>query len=148
RIGVQDERARTAPASNGLRQQLELASVEDRWVLLSAHIRAAAASVLGLGVEQIDLRRGLFDLGMDSLMSVELKSRLEATVGQPLPTTLTFKYPTVAALTDFLARELGVETAAAGPTTAPAQPAPASSHDDLSEDDLATLLLERLEQIR
>ena len=65
-----------------------------------------------------NLRRGLFDLGMDSLMSVELKSRLEATVGQPLPTTLTFKYPTVAVLTDFLARELGVETVAAGPTTA------------------------------
>src|SRR5207248_8244652 len=58
RIGARDERARTAPASNGLRQQFELASVEDRWVLLSAHIRAAAASVLGLGVDQIDLRRG------------------------------------------------------------------------------------------
>ena len=41
---------------------------------------------------------GLFDLGMDSLMSVELKRRLERGAGQPLPSTLTFNYPNVGAL--------------------------------------------------
>ena len=58
-------------------------------------------------------RKGLFDLGMDSLMSVELKSRLEAATGCALPTTLTFKYPTVVALTDFLGERLGLESATA-----------------------------------
>ena len=45
---------------------------------------------------------GLFDLGMDSLMAVELKRRLERGVGQPLPSTLTFNYPNVGALAGFL----------------------------------------------
>ena len=94
-------------------RSLEAASVEDRWTLLSDHVRAAAAAVLGLAADQIDVRKGLFDLGMDSLMSVELKSRLEATTGCALPTTLTFKYPTVVALTDFLGERLGLESATA-----------------------------------
>ena len=45
---------------------------------------------------------GLFDLGMDSLMAVELKRRLERGVGQPLPSTLTFNYPNIDALAGFL----------------------------------------------
>ena len=95
----QDDRA--------IARSLEAVSAEDRWTLLSEHVRAAAAAVIGLPAEQIDVRKGLFDLGMDSLMSVELKSRLEAATGCALPTTLTFKYPTVVALTDFLGREAG-----------------------------------------
>ncbi len=39
---------------------------------------------------------------MDSLMSVQLKGRLEKSIGRVLPATLTFTYPTVHALTDFL----------------------------------------------
>jgi hypothetical protein len=64
-----------------------------------------------------------------------------------LPTTLTFKYPTVIALTDFLADRLGVEKSNSA-AAAPFEAQPATSRDELSEDDLATLLLERLEQIR
>jgi len=90
----------------------------------------------------------LFDLGMDSLMSVELKSRLEAATGCALPTTLTFKYPTVVALTDFLGERLGLESATAKASGVPAEPAGDSSGDDLSEDDLAALLTERLEQLQ
>ena len=130
------------------RDSLEAASAEDRWTLLSEHVRAAAAAVLGLPAEQIDVRKGLFDLGMDSLMSVELKSRLEAATGCALPTTLTFKYPTVVALTDFLGERLGLEPAAAKASDVQAEPAGDSSGDDLSEDDLAALLTERLEQLQ
>ncbi len=35
-------------------------------------------------------------------MSVQLKGRLEKSIGCALPSTLTFTYPTVRALTDFL----------------------------------------------
>ena len=50
----------------------------------------------------IDHERGFFEMGMDSLMSVELKNRLEAALGRSLPGTLTLNYPTIAALADFL----------------------------------------------
>jgi len=106
--------------------------------------------VLGLAADQIDVRKGLFDLGMDSLMSVELKSRLEATTGCALPATLTFKYPTVVALADFLGGRLGLKSGAPADATPSEVQAESggSSRDDLSEDDLAALLIERLEQLQ
>ena len=81
-------------------------------------------------------------------MSVELKSRLEAATGCALPTTLTFKYPTVVALTEFLGERLGLESVTAKASGIQAEPAAGSSGDDLSEDDLAALLTERLEQLQ
>ena len=42
------------------------------------------------------------NIGMDSLMAIELKSRLERAVAAPLPSALAFNYPSVNALVDFL----------------------------------------------
>ncbi len=41
-------------------------------------------------------------MGMDSLMAVELSNRLKALLGQTLPTTLAFEYPTIHAIADYL----------------------------------------------
>jgi hypothetical protein len=85
---------------------------------------------------------------MDSLLSVELRARLEASTGIALPGTLTFKYPTVAAVADFLAGELlspAAVTARVPEAPAAADPADA---DDMTEDDLATLLASKLAQIQ
>jgi acyl carrier protein len=50
--------------------------------------------------------RGLFQMGMDSLMSVRLKRRLEAGTGLRLPGTLTLTYPTISALAEYLDEKL------------------------------------------
>ncbi len=42
---------------------------------------------------------------MDSLMSVEFKGQIEVAVGVDLPSTLTFNYPNIAALADYLVAE-------------------------------------------
>jgi hypothetical protein len=42
-------------------------------------------------------------MGMDSLMAVELKNRLEASLASSLPLTLTFDFPTIAALAEHFA---------------------------------------------
>ena len=47
-----------------------------------------------------------FDLGMDSLRASELRNRLQTSLDCTLPPTLVFKYPTVEALVDHLARDL------------------------------------------
>jgi myxalamid-type polyketide synthase MxaE and MxaD len=137
------------------------ASPEDHFGIITSFLRSEAGRVLGMSADQIDLRRGLFEMGMDSLMSVALKSRLEAATGLKLPTTLTFNYPTVHALAEYLARELSArvtkEPAAqkASPSTAtaavlPAAPVPVSSDesDDLSEDELAARLAQTLALMR
>jgi hypothetical protein len=102
------------------------------------------------------LDQALFDMGMDSLMAVELKGRLERSLGVPLPSTLTFNYPTIEALASYLLSEaLGFdstptpEKGAPAPTLPPAKALSTNeSFDDLSEDEISLLLLRKMEQIK
>ena len=48
----------------------------------------------------------LTEMGMDSLMAVELRNLLRGSLQQSLPATLVFDYPTVLALSDFLAIQI------------------------------------------
>jgi len=74
---------------------------------LITYLRTAIGQILGLqNANQIEMRQRLFDMGFDSLMAVELRSRLEKSVGHSLRTTLLFDYPTLEALTDYLTLEL------------------------------------------
>ncbi|MFP2906884.1 type I polyketide synthase [Pyxidicoccus sp. 3LFB2] len=92
-----------------------------RAALLEAHVRRRVAEVMGYEDESaLQPGQGFFQLGMDSIMSVQLRSRLEADLAQKLPPTMVFEHPTVKALAAYLRSAV-----------ATAQPAPqpaASSH--------------------
>ena len=68
--------------------RLALAAVEDaeaRKALLVLHLQEEAARVLRLAPSQIDPRRSLYAFGLDSLMAVELKAAVEASLGVEVP---------------------------------------------------------------
>jgi acyl transferase domain-containing protein/SAM-dependent methyltransferase/acyl carrier protein len=136
-------------ATLSLVKRLEQLTPEARRDHLLDFVRGEVAAVLGLdGIDALPLERGLFEMGMDSLMSVELGRRLERGVGRSLPSTLTFNYPNVAALAEFLDREFGttiVPTEAIGSVPS----LPHSSNEDLellTDHELEARLAARLKE--
>ncbi|MBW4615278.1 MAG: type I polyketide synthase [Desmonostoc vinosum HA7617-LM4] len=128
-------------------QQLDAAPVKERQTLLIAHIRTEVAQLLGIDFSQIEQQQGFLDLGMDSLMTVELKNRLESTLSCSLPTTLVFDYPTIEALVDYLLQS--DESAMESPTTNHEEQAETESYlDDLSDSEAEALLLGKLDSMR
>jgi acyl transferase domain-containing protein/acyl-CoA synthetase (AMP-forming)/AMP-acid ligase II/aryl carrier-like protein len=97
-----------APASEpSLLRQFERAMPGERAGVLLAGIQSEVAHVMGAGgVESIDPQQGFFDMGLDSLMAVELKTRLSSALKRNLPASLMFQYPNIEALAGHLLREL------------------------------------------
>ncbi|KWN72171.1 hybrid non-ribosomal peptide synthetase/type I polyketide synthase [Burkholderia ubonensis] len=100
-------------------------SPRERKRLLADAIDRAVAQVLGFGSATPDRDRGFFEMGMDSLMAVDLRAHLEKALGAPLSVALLFDHPTVNALADFLAEQSSATTPDA--TAAPTAPAQAVS---------------------
>lgn len=137
----------SAPAVDA-RQQLSAAPLSKRRPLLQAHLREHAVRVLGLSANfSLDTRQPLRDLGMDSLMAVELRNAISASLQQKLPSTLLFDYPTIEALTDFLSAALWPE-AKAEPAEQPQKAAAVSTAavENLSDEEAEALLLAELEK--
>ncbi|TBR56976.1 hypothetical protein B4U84_26450 [Westiellopsis prolifica IICB1] len=88
-------------------QQLNVAPVKERRAYLKAHVCSQVAKILGLNPsDPIDSQQGFFNMGMDSLTSVELRNLLQTSLKCSLPSTLAFNYPTVETLVDYLAQKV------------------------------------------
>ncbi|MGV9315478.1 type I polyketide synthase [Streptomyces sp. NPDC003691] len=134
-------------------------------------VRAQVAAVLGYpGPESVEPTRVFTELGLDSIIAVQLRNRLNAATGLKLPATLVFDHPTPEAVAAELAARLSPGEAereddehlrtvlaslpvsrirAAGlltpllalaETARPATPAPAEDSADIDAMDLADLV--------
>ncbi|WP_182882159.1 type I polyketide synthase [Microbispora sp. H10949] len=77
-------------------------SPDERDALLLDLVVGQVAEVSGHAADWIEPNATLFELGLDSLMIVELRNRLAATSGLALPASIAFDHPTPAALVDHL----------------------------------------------
>jgi acyl transferase domain-containing protein/acyl carrier protein len=130
----------TAPAQPPFRRRLDSAPQRQRDALLLDLIREQVNCVLGRDAgEALDTTQGFFELGLDSLMAVELKRRLDAALGIELPRSVALEYPNVAALAAHLSRACAAPPAArASNSAAPPDPKPREAED---------LLLRELESL-
>jgi acyl transferase domain-containing protein/NAD(P)-dependent dehydrogenase (short-subunit alcohol dehydrogenase family)/acyl carrier protein len=96
-----------------LAARIEAALPAERRHVLATFLRGQVKTALGIDAAvELDERRPLKELGLDSLMAVELRNALAAALGKPLPATLLFDFPTLSALGDHLAGLLGLNAAA------------------------------------
>ncbi|ADG80058.1 Acyl transferase OS=Tsukamurella paurometabola (strain ATCC 8368 / DSM / CCUG 35730 / CIP 100753/ JCM 10117 / KCTC 9821 / NBRC 16120 / NCIMB 702349 / NCTC 13040) OX=521096 GN=Tpau_3477 PE=4 SV=1 [Tsukamurella paurometabola] len=96
-------RRREPVAPPSLAQRLTRVAEEDRLELATDAVAEVAATVLGYrSAAELDTRRGLLELGFDSLTAIELRNRLGAATGLRLPATLIFDYPSAAAIAAYL----------------------------------------------
>jgi acyl carrier protein len=77
-------------------------------------VRQVAARVLRLPEAGIRAGQPLGELGLDSLMGVELRNRLEAELATKLSATLAWNHPTVDDLSAYLLGRLGYDSAPDG----------------------------------
>jgi acyl carrier protein len=154
----------TAAAALGpsLVQTLKNSPPMQRRPALLSHLGDRAVAVIGLDAKTaVNPTLPLKELGLDSLMAVELRNTLARSLGKPLPATLLFDYPTLDALADHLLRALGLDSRAgseprpqasssspsASPSSAAAQAAHAASSEiaELTDEEAEALLLRELE---
>ena len=134
------EHPKPAAGPHSLIDRLASAATDERRELLAGHVHHLLTAVLGMGADGfIERSTGFFDLGMDSLTSIQLRARLERDLGRRLPGTLAFNYPTIDSLTDFLLCELFPRV----PET-PIESVQGNGDTDATEDDLFDKLAARL----
>jgi NAD(P)-dependent dehydrogenase (short-subunit alcohol dehydrogenase family) len=107
-----------------LRTRLESAAPGERPHLLREYVRELATRVLQLDPgEVLDVHQPLNEMGLDSLMAVELRNLVGAglELDRSLPATLVFDHPSIVELADYLGREaLGLGNRERGEDRTPA----------------------------
>ncbi|WP_141592152.1 type I polyketide synthase [Myxococcus sp. AB056] len=149
RLAREQASAANVPAVRGaFVETLRAAEVLKRASLLEAHLCEQAGHVLRLAPSRIDPQEPLGSMGLDSLMGLEIRNRLEASLGLRLPATLVWRHPTVAALVVHLAEQLQlpITTQAEQPRdeAATLEAAIVNNVKQLSDDEAEALLAEKL----
>ena len=126
------------PAAADLLSQLRATAPEDWKEVLASFVQREVQTVLRLPTAPAP-SIGFFDLGMDSLMSVELRNRLNRALSGEyvVSNTAVFDYPGVASLADHLAGELSQALGARGPEVARTPAAPQRREAKTNEDAIA-----------
>jgi acyl transferase domain-containing protein len=115
-----------------LLQQADAAALKQ----LAAHIEATVRQVLAIDqADPIEHARALQEMGMDSLLSVELRNRFAEQLQLQLPVSLMFDAPNIAAVSRLLLAELRVRHGEPAPlreNVLASSTAPAAGCDDIA----------------
>ncbi|MDP7702943.1 SDR family NAD(P)-dependent oxidoreductase [Mycobacterium sp. TY815] len=124
-----------------IRAELDATDPADRPRRLATAIADEIRAVLR-STDQIDHDLPMEQLGLDSLMALELRNRLEASLGTTLPVALVWAYPTITDLAGALCERLGYQEDAPQAESAEEEPELSDEELDLLSDLVAASELE------
>ncbi|MBV9279370.1 MAG: SDR family NAD(P)-dependent oxidoreductase [Chloroflexi bacterium] len=132
-------------AEESIAERLLRASSEERQGLVEGFLQEMVARVMRLDPSQLDLALPLNTLGMDSMMAIELKNRVEQGVNASLSVVDLLQGATIAQLAAQIAAQLEEQGPAAGTQGVPAADDAVVAEllqeiETLSDDEIAALL--------
>lgn len=145
----------TSPSASNeaqtIRNKLANSPAERQIDILQSHVLEQLGQVLRIDPKRIDPNATFVSFGVDSLMSLELRNRLQSSLGLDFRATLLFTYPTTHKLTNFLVEQFNEAPTgepepahAKGSSSETARTSSATAMADLSADDLLAMLDEEL----
>jgi acyl transferase domain-containing protein/NADPH:quinone reductase-like Zn-dependent oxidoreductase/SAM-dependent methyltransferase/acyl carrier protein len=142
RIFAALENQESVGATSDWRRRIDAASPAEKQAVICQAVREAVGSVLRVKPDSLRDDQPLTDLGLDSLMGVEIETSLEAAVGVALPPTSLMRARTIGQIASLIAGHLGGATTAAEsePVTVQAETASAVDLDAISDEEIERLL--------
>ena len=122
-------------AEQPIRDRLANSPAATRQNLLVGYVRQQVARVLGLDTgDGLDPRQPLTDMGLDSLMAVELRNLIGSGLGlaSALPATIVFDYPSIKEMAGYLETRLPADPSQAGTAGQPAAGVKGNDFDALN----------------
>jgi NADPH:quinone reductase-like Zn-dependent oxidoreductase/acyl carrier protein len=134
----------TSGGNSDWRQRIQAATDEERDTVIGQAVREVVGSVLRVKPESLRDDQPLTDLGLDSLMGVEIENLIESSIGVALPPTSLMRARTIGQIASLISEHIGGSQSAAASenTAATTQTLPAAEIDvdALSDDDIDALL--------
>jgi NADPH:quinone reductase-like Zn-dependent oxidoreductase/acyl carrier protein len=129
------------------RRKIEAAAPEELEGVIGLAVRDAVGSVLRVKPESLRDDQPLTDLGLDSLMGVEIENSIEAAIGVALPPTSLMRARTIGQIVTLIAEHMGASRSAAKPAVPTAIPTAgeiAATTDDVNIEALTDEDIDRL----
>ncbi|MDD5286330.1 MAG: SDR family NAD(P)-dependent oxidoreductase [Desulfuromonadaceae bacterium] len=105
-LALQDQQhAAKADDRSPILRELQDALPENLKALLTRHLQQRAGEVIGLSGERLDTATPMVELGLDSLMAVDLRNLLVRDLGVNLTVATLFNFPTLDSLACYLLDE-------------------------------------------
>lgn len=129
---------------------LKATAPEERFNVTNDYLSDKVSRVLGLSDQHsIDIEKPLKEMGLDSLMAVEIKKAVDLAIGRNLSATVVFNYPTIADLSNYLLSDVLQMTSEPEPKTEEDSEEPdelLADIADLSDEEAERLLLKKLSE--
>ncbi|HZJ14929.1 MAG TPA: SDR family NAD(P)-dependent oxidoreductase [Chthoniobacteraceae bacterium] len=142
RIFATVEGQESSGVTSDWRNRIESAPSAEKEAVIALAVREVVGSVLRVKPDTLREDQPLTDLGLDSLMGVEIENALEVATGVALPPASLMRARTIGQIASLIAAHLGGAAPALPETAQSAEPAPAAEVDldALSDEEIDRLL--------
>jgi acyl carrier protein len=142
RIFKSIENQESAGGTSDWRSRIEAVGPGEKLAVISQAVRESVGSVLRVKPDSLRDDQPLTDLGLDSLMGVEIETSLEAAVGIALPPTSLMRARTIGEIASLIAGQMGGVTVVTetAPVTATAEASGEVDFEALSDQDIERLV--------